>query len=241
MLVNETMARRYWRLGDAVGKRIRVRGGNSGLYEIVGVVANAKYRTLWEKEEPYVYFPFWQHLFFHMDLHVSASGDARALADPIQRACKGVNPGVTITSPRLVSTQVDSLLFQERSAAFMLTTFGSLALIMAAAGLYGIASYSVSRRSREFGIRMAVGARGGDILRQVISEGIALALSGIAIGLPCSIVMARFLVSRLHGLSPIDPITYCVIAALCIAVAALAVLMPARRAAANPTRALRCE
>ncbi len=241
VVVNETLAHRYWPPGQAIGKRIQVKGFNSEVCEVVGVVKDAKYRTLWESGKPYAYFPFWLHLYFHMDLHVSAYGDPAPLVAPIRKACAAVNPGVTLDSPRLISTQIESLLAEERSAAFMLMTLGGLALVMAAAGLYGIVSYSASRRTREFGVRVALGARSWDILKQVMVEGLALALSGMTAGLLCSLILGRFLASRLHGLSPMDPLTYGTISLVCVFVAALAVFFPARKATKDPTRAVRCE
>ncbi len=241
VIVNETLARRFWPGTTPVGKYLRVRGQDDARFEIVGVVKDAKYRTPWEGEKPYAYFPFWRFPYYHMDLHVSGYGDPLQLVDSIRKACQDVNPGVNLDNPRLMSAQLDSLLLQERSAAFLFMTFGGLALIMAAVGLYGIVSYSVARRTHEFSIRMALGARSVDIFKHVVSEGIALVLTGMAIGLPCCIVLARLLSSRLHGLSPFDPITYCGISLLCVSVAAIAVVMPARKAAKDPARALRCE
>jgi putative ABC transport system permease protein len=241
VIVNETLVRRFWPGTTPVGKYLRVRGQDDARFEIVGVVKDAKYRTPWEGEKPYAYFPFWRFLYYHLDLHVSGYGDPLQLVDSIRKACQDVDPGVNLDNPRLMSAQLDSLLLQERSAAFLFMTFGGLALIMAAVGLYGIVSYSVARRTHEFGIRMVLGARSVDIFKHVVSEGIALVLTGMAIGLPCCIVLARLLSSRLHGLSPFDPITYCGISLLCVSVAAIAVVLPARKAAKDPARALRCE
>jgi ABC-type antimicrobial peptide transport system permease subunit len=141
----------------------------------------------------------------------------------------------------LISTQLESLFSEERSAACVLGIFGSLALLLAAIGLYGIISYSVTQRTREFGIRIALGARNGDIVRQVIFEGLKMAAFGLAIGLSCSVALSRFLASRLHGLSPLDPATYAAISALILVIAFLAAFLPARRAVANPMSALRTE
>jgi ABC-type antimicrobial peptide transport system permease subunit len=136
---------------------------------------------------------------------------------------------------------LEFLLSQERSAAFVLGISGFLGLILAAIGIYGIVSCSVTQRTREFGIRIALGAQSKDIIRQVMLEGIALVSFGLIIGLLCSLALSRFAVSRMHGLSPLDPITYATISFLIIAVAFLAAFLPARRASRNPMDSLRTE
>lgn len=130
---------------------------------------------------------------------------------------------------------------QERAAASVLTVFGLLALVLAAIGLYGIISYSVAQRTHEFGIRMALGAQNADILKQVILEGMALVALGLAIGLPCSMALSRLVESRMHGLSPLDPGIYAIVPIASFAVALCAVILPARRASADPMNALRIE
>jgi predicted permease len=249
VLVNETLARRFWPNTSPLGQRIRVRDPNRWaygkpgpeLFEVIGVVKDAKYMTPWEDKMPYIYFPYWHMLYYHMDLHVSARGSPQSLVDPIRKLFETIDPEVKLFNARLISTQVESMLYQERSAAFVLGIFGSLALVLAAVGLYGIVSYSVAQRTREFGIRIALGAEGENIARKVVLEGMSMALLGLAIGLPCSIGLSRLLESRLHGLSPLNPIVYILISILVTAVAIAAALIPARRAAANPMNALRAE
>jgi len=156
-------------------------------------------------------------------------------------ACATANPKVTMNNPRLMAGQMAALMSQERSAARVLTVFGSLALLLAAIGLYGIISYSVTQRAHEFGIRMALGAQNGDILRHVIWEGMILVALGMAIGLPCCLALSRLVGSRLHGLSPLDPVVYVMVPVLSFAVTLCAVVPPARRAIAHPMNALRVE
>ena len=133
------------------------------------------------------------------------------------------------------------MLSRERSTASVLGIIGSLALILAAVGLYGVISYYVIQHTHEFGIRMALGAQPAGIIRQIIREGMTLAFVGLAIGLPCSMALSRFVAVRLHGVSTADPLTYATISFLCLAATLLAVLLPARRATANPMEALRFE
>jgi len=249
VIVNETLARRFWPGTTPIGKQIRVRRADPRenrdqgpeLCEVIGVVKDVKYKTPWEDKMPYIYFPYWHWFYTQMSLHVSVTENPNSMIDPIRKLCETVDPGPVINDERLIATKLESLFTQERSAAWVLGIFGALALILAAIGLYGIISYSVTQRTREFGIRMALGARGGDIVRQVIFEGMKIAALGLAIGLSCSMALSRFLASRMHGLSPLDPATYAAISALILAVALLAVLLPARRAAANPMNALRTE
>jgi predicted permease len=242
VIVNETLARRYWPGRSPLGRRIRMKDTKPELWEVVGVAKDCKYGTPWEEAQPYAYFPYWQFpLYLHMDLHVSAAGNPMHVANSIQKACKSLNPDVTMRNPRLMSERTASLLSQERSTASVLLAFGSLALILAATGLYGIISYAVAQRAHEFGIRRALGAQNADIIKPVIREGMTLALAGLAIGLPCSMALSRFIESRLHGMSPVDPFAYASVSLLCVSVMVLAALLPARRAAQSPIAALRFE
>lgn len=247
VIVNGVFARQFWPNENAIGKRIRVQDPGPhtdqsiGLCEVIGIAKDVKYKAPWEKEMPFLYLPFWQQLYFHMDLHVSVQGDPRPYIDPIVQLCNTIDPGIPMNNARLMSTQAEALLSQERSAALVLGIFGLFALILAAIGLYGVISYSVAQRTHEFGIRAALGAGNGDIVRQVIMEGVVLASLGLAIGLPGSMILSRFVSSRMHGLSPLDPATYITISFLSLAVAFLASFLPARRVAADPMSALRTE
>jgi predicted permease len=247
VIVNEAFARKFWPDANAIGKRIRVQDVNphaeqkANLCEVIGIAKDAKYKAPWENKTPYVYLPFWQQFYFHMDLHVSIQGNPRPYIDPILKLCKTIDPGITMNNARLISTQAESLLSQERSVVFVLAVFGSLALILAAIGLYGVISYSVAQRAHEFGIRVALGATNGNIIRQVVTEGAVLAMIGLAIGLSCSIALSKFIGSRMHGLSPLDPFIYAAISVISLAVAIMASFLPARAARTDPILALRID
>ncbi len=242
VIVNESLARRYWPGVSPLGKQIRVRDHKPELCEVVGVAKDVKYQNPWETDRPYAYFPYWQFpIYFHMDLHVSAGRNPVWVIDPVRQACASVNPKVTMMRPRLLAGQAASLLSQERSTSLVLTVFGLLALILAAIGLYGIISYSVTQRAHEFAIRMALGARNRDILRNVTLEGMVLVALGLAIGLPCCAFLSRFVVSRMHGLSPLDPVVYALVPAVSFSVALCAIILPARRAVAHPMNALKVD
>jgi putative ABC transport system permease protein len=248
VIINETMVRQYWPGNiNPLGKRMRVRvnfDGEyrvSGVYEVVGVVKAVRDSNLWEAPAPCAFFPYSGFFDDHLTLHVSTLADPRSLAGSIRKICESVNPNVVIPveTVRLLSAQTDYLLSQERSSAEVLGIFGSLALLLAAAGLYGVVSCSTLQRSQEFGIRMALGARPSSIFRLVLMDGITLVAVGLALALPCSIALSRFIASRLHGLSPYDPVTYGLVSLLCLAVAFVAILLPARRAISDPMTALR--
>jgi predicted permease len=249
VIVNETLARQFWPGKTAIGRRIRIRKAQPEenrdqgpeLCEVIGVVKDAKYCTPWEEPLPYIYFPYWHWFYMQMSLHVSTSGNPYRTIDSIRGACRSADSGDFVEDVRLTSTQLESLFSRERAAAGVLGIFGLLGLVLAAIGLYGVISYSITQRTREFGIRVALGARSNDIVRQVTFDGMKVAALGLAIGLFCSAALSRFLASRMHGLSPLDPVTYAAISALALAVAFLAAFLPARRAAADPMKALRAE
>jgi predicted permease len=249
VVINETMAQRFWPGMTAIGKQIRVKRADPKenrfqgpeLCEVIGIVKDVKYKAPWEEKISYIYLPYWHWFYMQMLLHVSTSENPYSMIPPIQKMCRSVDWADFVGDASLISTQLESLFSEERSAAHVLGIFGSLALLLAAIGVYGIISYSVAQRTREFGIRMALGARSGDIIRQVTFEGIKMAAFGLAIGLSCSLALSRFLVSRLHGLSPLDAVTYVAISTLILITAFVAAFLPARQAAHNPMDALRTE
>ncbi len=250
VVINETMARRFWPGTTPIGKLIRFkradpkenRDQGPEVCEVIGIVKDVRYKTPWEERTPYMYLPYWHWFYMQMTLHVSTSRNPYSLIAPVQRMYGNADSADFFANDAsLIATQLESLFSEERSAACVLGIFGSLALLLAAIGLYGIISYSVTQRTREFGIRIALGARGGNIVRQVLLEGLKMAAFGLAIGLAGSVALSRFLASRLHGLSPLDPATYAAISVLILVIAFLAAFLPARRAAGNPMDALRTE
>jgi putative ABC transport system permease protein len=241
MIVNETMAHRYWPNQVPLGKRVEMQWPGHGVFEVVGVARQAKYGTLWEEAEPFAYFLGAQTGFPPYKLHVKASGDPRGLFDPIRKAIQAAEPGAQVGPPRLVSELVSSSLSQERALAGLLGVFGAIGLLVTAVGLYGMISFVTAQRTREFGIRTALGARRGELLRGICGQGAIPVLIGLGVALPSIYGLTRFIQSRLHGIGPFDLPTYAAISLLCIAVSFVATLIPARRATANPTNALRSE
>ena len=241
-IVNEAFVRRYLADETPVGKRISFRGANGPWSEIVGVVRDSKYRTLGESPRPYVYVPLAQNHETGMTLHVRTAGDPLNVAASVRREIQSLDPNLAVTNVQTLSRVIADSLFAARMGAVLLIVFGSLALVLAGVGLYGVMSYAVSRRTREIGIRMALGAGKGNVLRLVLKDGLALVGGGIATGLIVAAAATRLLASFLFGISPLDAATFVAIPVVLTLVALLASYLPARRAAkVDPIIALRYE
>jgi predicted permease len=241
-IVNESFARRYWPDEDPLGKRMHLWGPDSPLAEVVGVVADSKYGSLTEEGTPFFYMPLLQG--FRQDVHllVHARGDPRELLQPLRDQVRGLDPAVALLGTRTLEDQVGRAYFLPRNSALLLSAFGLLALLLAAVGLYGVISYAVSRRTREVGIRMALGARHVDVLGLVVGEGFRLALLGVAVGLAAAFALTRFLAGMLYRVSPTDPLTFVAVPLALTLVAVVASYVPARRASrVDPMTALRYE
>ncbi len=238
-VVNETLAKRHWPAGTAVGRTFGYQGER---VTVVGVARDAKYATLTETTPPHVYFPMAQVWRDEQTLMVRTSGSPAALTASVQDAVRGLAP----TSPRpdVVSLQqaTSFVLLPQRVAALVTGALGALGLLLATIGLYGIISYSVSRRSREIGVRMALGARAIDVQWMVVRGGMRLAGIGAVIGLLLAAGASRVLMAYLYGVSPLDVPTFAAMSMLFVIVAFVASYLPARRAAnADPLIALRAE
>lgn len=241
VIVNETFLRRFLPNQNPLGKRIR---GWGEWLTVVGVVADIKYQALREKPLPYMYVPFRQ--FYRIDtgigLHLRTAGPPEALVPTVRQLVRDLDPDVSIFAATSVERYIAAAVFAQRIAASLLTALGGLALLLAALGLYSVMAYSVSQRTHEVGIRMALGAQPRDIFRLVVKNGMALTAVGLALGLLTCLVVARLLTSMLYGVSPTDPLTLAGIALLLAATALLACYLPARRAArVDPMVALRYE
>ncbi len=242
-VISEALALKLFPGTSPIGRRFG-RGGqeHSEEIEVIGVVKDAKYEDLMEEPRPMAYYPYTQSINFLSSFEVSYSGEPGAIVDETRRAIKEVNRDIPIVEAVTMSEHVGRSLVQQRLIARLSSFFGLLALLLASIGLFGIMSYSVAKRTNEIGIRMALGAARGDVLRLVMREGLAPVLIGVAIGLPAAIAGGRLITSLLFGLTPADPLTICAATLLLLAVAALAGYLPARRAArVDPMTALRCE
>jgi predicted permease len=240
-IVNQEFAARYWPGQDAIGKRIQ-------LYDrwrtVVGVAQNAKYRRVIYGAEPCFFVPWYQDYppFDAIIVHTRVSGEPLAFASAVENAIHQLNadlPVFDVTTVRS-SMQIGSVF--ERIVVTFASSFGLLALALAAVGVYGVVAYATRQRTHEIGIRMALGAKRGDILGLVLGQGLRMTLLGLTLGLALSLVLTRFLRNRLLDVAPTDALTYAAVAVLLCLVALAACYIPARRATkVEPTAALRCE
>lgn len=241
-IVNETFARRFWPGQDPIGKRFSQGGPQSVMMEVVGVVEDGKYAGLNEAPQPYTCRPMLQAYVGTTNVIVRTDTDPQKLLSIIRNEVQQLDRNLPLSNARPLSERMALPLMPARIAAYVFGSFGLLALILAAIGIYGVMSYTVSRRTHEIGIRVALGAQARDVLRLVIGQGMMLALVGVVIGLSVALLLARLMKSLLFGLSAADPLTYTGVSALLMGVALLACYLPARRATKiDPMQALRSE
>jgi predicted permease len=239
-IINEPYARYFFGTQNPIGRRIGV-GGKPEM-EIVGVVRATKYRTMRDESPRIVYFPFAQAGFGQTTLYVQAGVAPLSLAASIRRIVSGLDKDVAVYDVKTLTDQIDESMAQERLTAALSSFFGLFALALAATGLYGVISYNVSRRTKEIGIRMALGAQRHQVLRSVLRESILLSLSGIAFGILAALIAARFVAALLYDIAPQNPIALGASAAIMLGVAVLACWLPANRASkVDPMVALRYE
>ena len=243
-IVNEKAAALLWPGEAPLGKRLRF-GGEGQWLTVVGVARNGKYRTLGEDPRPFVYTNTEQEEgSLSRTLIVagggSGPGEEKALLTAVRSAIGDLDPNVPIFEIKTLSEHLSVVLFPARMGAALLAAFGLLGLILASLGLYGVVAASVARRTREIGIRMAIGAQKRDVLRLVVKEGMVLTGFGLAIGLGLALAGTQVLRGLLYGIAPTDPLTFLGVTLLLGTVALLANLIPARRAAeVDPLVALR--
>jgi len=239
MIVNETMAKKFWPDTDPLGRSF-FDGDTS--FEVVGVARNTKYRDLRETPRMTFYLPLAQSYRPSMNLLVRPAGDPTQIARAIQARLHAIEPALTVFDIRTLFEHVGSSLYVERMESLLLVFFGILALTLTAIGIYGVVAYSVAQRTREVGIRMALGARKRDVLKLILAQGLTLVAWGTAFGLVACYWLSRLVSSQLYGVSAYDPATLASVVAVLIVVAFLATYIPARRATkVDPLVALRYE
>jgi predicted permease len=241
-IVNETFARRFYPGQDPIGKRFNFRGPDNPWWEIVGVVPDGKYNSLGETPKPAVFTPLFRDYEANVTLVARTRADPRATLKAIEAEIKKLDPELPIYSAKTLTEHMGASLFPARMAAMALGSFGVLALVLAAVGIYGVMSHVVAGRTREIGLRMALGAQLSDVQKLILRQGMWLAAIGAVIGLAFALGGARLLTSFLYGVSASDPVTFASIALLLLGIALLACWLPARRASrVDPMIALRAE
>jgi predicted permease len=242
-IVNRTMARRLWPSGPVIGRTFQFGCDRPRTLQVVGLARDSKIRSMNEVTQPHVYLPFSQAynggIVF---LVVETAGDPGSLMERVRQTLASADPDFRTYGVQRLSDSLDASFWQARFELWILGILGALALVLAAVGMYGVLAYHVTARTREIGIRVAMGARPPDVVRLVIGQGLRVTLAGIAIGLALSTLMSRLLATLLEGVSPTDALTWSAAVGVWIAVALVACWLPARRAArVEPVIALRQE
>jgi predicted permease len=245
-ILGETMARRFFGEADPIGRHITLTRGllNNVRLEVIGVAKDTKYsRNLREKTPLEFYVPFFGGgVRMPPTVYVRGEHSAATIAGDIRRAVTRIEPLVTIRYLRTMDEAVDRLLVRERIIAQLVGFFSGFALLLASLGVYGLLSYSVAQRTREIGVRLALGATLRDVVGLVIRQGLTLALFGCALGVAAALAVTRFIATLLYGVQPTDPFTFAAVTGLLVTVAWTACWLPARRAAkVDPMEALRYE
>jgi predicted permease len=250
VVVNQTFANKYFPDENPIGKRFTFDTKKPDEIEIVGLAKDSKYTRQRDEIPPTVYIPWRQDLraMSGVTFEVRTAGDPNASVASVRQAVREVDGNLPLNNVKTQVEQIGETLRMERLFAKLVTLFGLLAQQLASIGLYGVMAYSVSQRTNEIGIRMALGASQGDVMKMVLRQGMALTMIGVALGLAGAYVLTKYLESKanlsniLYGVSSGDPLTYGVIAVLLTLVALLACLIPARKATkVDPMVALRCE
>src|SRR5262249_49635663 len=231
-IINETMAKKMFPDEDPIGKRITFGQGdsNSDWYEIVGIVGDVKQYGLDQATPMQTYEPYTQQTSPSMTLVARAAGDPTQLTAAIRNAVLQIDPEQPVANIRTLEQILSTSIAQQRFSALLLGVFATVAMLLAAVGIYGGLSYTVTQRTQEIGIRVALGAARSDLLRLVIGAGMRMTLLGVAAGLAVAFALTRLMTSLLFGLNATDPMTFVVIPLLIVTVALLACLVPARRA-----------
>ncbi len=236
------MAERFWPGDDPIGKRFKFFGDDE-FTTVVGVARNSKYNAVGEDPIPFIYQPLLQNYTPQATLHVRAAGHAAGLAAAVRTEVQQIDPTLSVFNIRTLEDQVFESLAPLRMNVVILAVFGGLALLLASIGLYGVASYSVTQRTREIGVRMALGARRGSVLRLVLGHGLILVVIGVVVGTVAAAALMALVPPALAPNANVrDPLTFAGTAALLSAIALLASAIPALRATRiDPLVALRAE
>ena len=244
-VINETMARLFFPNESPLGRRFRTDGPDAKPENdriVVGVARDAKYMALKERPWPAAYLPYSQEPGYLWNFEVRYSGDAGSTAPAVRQVIHDVDPRLPVTGAGTLAEQVDRSVVDQRLTAQLSSFFGLVAVFLACIGIYGLMSYAVVHRTNEIGIRVALGAQQGQVLRLIMRQGLVLAASGVAVGIALALIFTRLLRSLLFGVQPFDPVTFIGVAFLLTLIALAACYLPARRAMrVDPVVALRYE
>jgi putative ABC transport system permease protein len=243
VLVNEAAARAFWPNADPIGKTVTLgQGGFRDGAEVVGVVANVRYRAIETPHEPDVYVPLAQSYKPFMRLFVRSRLDPRSLTAAIRTEVRALDSTLPLVEVKTMDERVGDAMWRTRVTAWLLSAFAGLALLLTGVGIFGVMAQTVSQRTPEIGIRMALGAHAGDVLRLVVGRSALLTVVGVAIGIVCALGLTQVMAALLYQVEPGDPSTLAAVAFLLTLVALLACYLPARRATRiDPVTALRAE
>jgi putative ABC transport system permease protein len=243
VLINEKMARQFWPTGDAIGQRLKIDMWKpDDVVEVIGVVGDLHPNTLDDEIRPMIYYPLSQEPQRSLTLVIRHASGVNGLGAQVRAAVREIDRGVPLTDVATMNARLNESMADRRYPMLLLAGFAALAVILASVGIYGVLSYTVGQRTREIGVRMALGARRGDVLRMVLGGGIRLTLIGVVLGAVGAAIAGRALGKLLYGITPTDPVTFAAVALLLTAIAAVACYLPARRATrVDPMVALRTE
>jgi putative ABC transport system permease protein len=242
-LLNEAAARKLWPGQEPLGKQLFIHTqATPQLVEVVGIVKDTKVRFRIRTPTPYLYVPWEQHYLPRMKLIVSCPGDSASLLEPLRKLVRELDPTMAIVQSKTMSNHIASFFYPMRFVTALSASLGFLGLLLASVGIYGVIAYSVAQRTKEIGLRMALGAQRADVLRLVITEGLKMVALGSVVGLCLAVATTRVLSSFLFGISVTDPVTFVGVPLIFTGVALLACYVPARKALrVDPMTALRYE
>ncbi len=241
VVINETMARRHWPNEDPIGRRVLI-SWDAVEDEVIGVVGDVKHTGLDAEPRAMTYWPYMRNAYSTMTVTVRTAGDTGRVVSSIVGLVRQLDPELVVANVKTMDEVVSNSVAQRRLTMLLLTIFAATALLLAAVGIYGVIAYSVTERTQEIGIRMALGAQRADVLRMVVRQALALAVAGIVAGGVGALLLTRLMEGLLFQVRPADPVTFAIVSGILAAVALLASYIPGRRATrVDPVIALRAE
>jgi putative ABC transport system permease protein len=242
VIVNAALAKRYWPGEDPIGKRLRFGDSDDDWMTVVAIVGDSRHQSLDAEPSPLLYLPFDRLALPFMSIAARSSAGPGVVSSLVREVVRQADPDLPIDRIVPLRQVLSESVAQPRFRTLLIGGFALLATVLAAVGVYGLVSYSVTQRTREIGIRIALGARPEQVMRPVLREGLLLGAAGIALGLAGAAAATRLLASFLFDVEPFDPITFAAVALLLLAITLLASYVPSRRALrVDPITALRAE